>query len=249
LDKHGEAVPCGEKAHTPWWLRNGQSELASIKADRIGTVLVETCFNSISREQDGPHLFWEVRISSPPDYVNNKGSLLGALKADLNRIFAPDISNNLDALEAAIRESAQFKCERRFGTREAALEFHAQVRKRVRRQHALCQQKSDLVQEFLANVSAWCAQKHGRQTKLARQLGVKPQVVNDYLNGREKITAEHALKLQQLVTTPGKSPRRVKSPNLSASGKNPRRPQSVSIQWTTLRALGYCPITLKPKLT
>jgi hypothetical protein len=38
--------------------------------------------------------------------------------------------------------------------------------------------------EFLDALREWCDKRYGRQTKLARMLGFKPQLINDWFSGK-----------------------------------------------------------------
>ena len=57
----------------------------------------------------------------------------------------------------------------------------------------------DRAQELLAQLSHWCDQKWGRQAYVARLVASSPQTVNDWLNGRKKMTGEQALRVQELL--------------------------------------------------
>jgi hypothetical protein len=54
--------------------------------------------------------------------------------------------------------------------------------------------KRNLLGELVTKLGAWCAEKRGRQTELARLTGATRQAVNDWLNGRKKMNGEQALK-------------------------------------------------------
>jgi DNA-binding transcriptional regulator YdaS (Cro superfamily) len=54
--------------------------------------------------------------------------------------------------------------------------------------------KRNLLGELVAKLGAWCAEKRGRQTELARLTGATPQTVNDWLTGRKKMNCEQALR-------------------------------------------------------
>jgi hypothetical protein len=49
---------------------------------------------------------------------------------------------------------------------------------------------SELSQSLLAQLAHWCGQGWGRQSYVAKAVGTTPQKVNDWLNGRKKMSAE-----------------------------------------------------------
>jgi hypothetical protein len=50
---------------------------------------------------------------------------------------------------------------------------------------------------LLEEVRAYCREKHGRRSQLARYLGLTPQKVTDILNARQQPTGEQALAMQE----------------------------------------------------
>ena len=52
---------------------------------------------------------------------------------------------------------------------------------------------------LLAGLGDWCAEKRGRQTEVARAIGATPQAVNDWLNGRKKLSGEQTLRVQEFL--------------------------------------------------
>jgi hypothetical protein len=42
-------------------------------------------------------------------------------------------------------------------------------------------------QEILAELKAWCELEHGRKTKVARYLGVSPQLIHDWFILRKSV--------------------------------------------------------------
>jgi hypothetical protein len=59
--------------------------------------------------------------------------------------------------------------------------------------------RPEQTQMLLAVLSDWCGEKWGRQTQAARTIGATPQAVNDWLNGRKKMSAEQALRLAEYL--------------------------------------------------
>jgi hypothetical protein len=55
--------------------------------------------------------------------------------------------------------------------------------------------------QLLEVLKAWCAEKWGRQQKVAKILGVGSSTVPDWLSGRRQPTAEQALALVELMRT------------------------------------------------
>jgi hypothetical protein len=96
-----------------------------------------------------------------------------------------------------------------FATREEALATHARmlkvVRTQVRRAAVL---PFELSQSLLAELAYWCEQGWGRQTQLAKAVGATPQKVNDWLNGRKKMSGEQALRVAAFMDSAVKQRRR-----------------------------------------
>jgi DNA-binding transcriptional regulator YdaS (Cro superfamily) len=55
--------------------------------------------------------------------------------------------------------------------------------------------------KLLDALKAWCDEKYGRQTEVARVLGVTPQSLNDWFAGRKQLMGEHALAIQEFLRT------------------------------------------------
>jgi hypothetical protein len=66
---------------------------------------------------------------------------------------------------------------------------------------------SELTKQLLDALKAWCDEKYGRQTEIAKILGVKPQTVNDWFGGRKQLMGEQALAIQEFL----KKKRRLKT--------------------------------------
>jgi hypothetical protein len=79
------------------------------------------------------------------------------------------------------------------------------VRTQVRRAAVL---PFELSQSLLAELAYWCEQGWGRQTQLAKAVGATPQKVNDWLNGRKKMSGEQALRVAAFMDSAVKQRRR-----------------------------------------
>jgi DNA-binding XRE family transcriptional regulator len=56
-----------------------------------------------------------------------------------------------------------------------------------------------LIDSLLADAEAWCAEKRGRQTVLARAIGVERQTVSAWFKRKQRPTGEQALALQKFL--------------------------------------------------
>ena len=56
-----------------------------------------------------------------------------------------------------------------------------------------------LIDRLLADAQAWCAGKRGRQTVLARAVGVERQTVSAWFKQKQRPTGEQALALQKFL--------------------------------------------------
>jgi hypothetical protein len=193
LNPNNQVVLCGKKRWARWWYLRGGERLSRIKLDCVGNSLIETSFTGQSNALDGSLLFWLVRFSgsAEPSTKRRPGSLLAALDSPLGR--------RCEALEEALLASPPFRLERYFGTLEAALEFHALVKKRARAKERQSKKMPEKTQELLVELQYWCEQKWGRQTQVARAVGTTPQIVSDWLSGRKKMTGEQTLRVQELL--------------------------------------------------
>jgi hypothetical protein len=52
------------------------------------------------------------------------------------------------------------------------------------------------VEKLMAELSAWCEAKYGRQSELADKLGVSKQLVANWLAGRRALTLKHYFAIQ-----------------------------------------------------
>ena len=55
--------------------------------------------------------------------------------------------------------------------------------------------------QLLETLRSWCREKRGRQTQVARILGVGPSTVSDWMTGRRKFTGEQSLSVSDFLRT------------------------------------------------
>jgi len=55
------------------------------------------------------------------------------------------------------------------------------------------------VARLLGELRAWCAEKRGRQTQIAKMLGITRQSINDWLSGKTVPTLAAGLKIQAFL--------------------------------------------------
>ena len=58
---------------------------------------------------------------------------------------------------------------------------------------------TSLIDSLVADTGVWCAQKRGRQTELARAIGVDRQTVSAWFKRKQRPTGEQALALQKFL--------------------------------------------------
>jgi DNA-binding XRE family transcriptional regulator len=59
-------------------------------------------------------------------------------------------------------------------------------------------------ESLIADLEAWCSKKRGRQTELARAIGVTRQAVNFWLTRRSSPTSEQTLAIIEFLENPEK---------------------------------------------
>ena len=59
--------------------------------------------------------------------------------------------------------------------------------------------KNPRVRKLLDELQQWCAQEWGRQSEVARMLGVFPQAVSDWFLGKKQPTGEQVLAIQEFL--------------------------------------------------
>ena len=119
--------------------------------------------------------------------------------AALNSTIKSNASGKAETISEVLRQEGPVEHELSFNTREDALEHHRQLSGAVRKHERLQSKGPEKAQELLAELGDWCAEKRGRQSDLARAIGASPQAVNDWLNGRKKMTGEQALRVQEFL--------------------------------------------------
>jgi hypothetical protein len=63
-------------------------------------------------------------------------------------------------------------------------------------------------ERILAELQAWCNQKHGRRMEIARMLNVSPQLVSDWMARRRTPTLDDGLKIMAFLKKQRKPPHR-----------------------------------------
>jgi predicted XRE-type DNA-binding protein len=69
----------------------------------------------------------------------------------------------------------------------------------------------ELTNKLVNELRRWCAKERGRQVSVSRLLGISAQGVSNLLAGRQELTGEQALVVQQLLKTQGKSTKKGKA--------------------------------------
>ena len=63
------------------------------------------------------------------------------------------------------------------------------------------------VTRLVSELKAWSDEQHGRQSELARYLGISRQAINNWFGGRSGPTAEQALAIQEFLAKQKRKPR------------------------------------------
>jgi DNA-binding XRE family transcriptional regulator len=61
--------------------------------------------------------------------------------------------------------------------------------------------------KLIAELRAWCDEKRGRQSQLARMLGIKRQSINEWFTGDSSPTLETGLKIQAFLRRERRKPK------------------------------------------
>jgi Helix-turn-helix len=195
LNSDGHPRPCGKERWTKWAFKGGQAR-SLIKRNLIDDYLIETCFKGkVSALESEEPCFWRVRLTSPPNPSLPSGSFLGAFSSTL----ASMQSSKAETILEVLKQKVPVEHELSFTTREDALEHHRSLIGAVRKHQRLASRGVERAQVLLAELGDWCAEKRGRQTEVARAIGVSPQAVNDWLNGRKRMSGEQALRVQEFL--------------------------------------------------
>jgi hypothetical protein len=194
LDAKGSPIRCGRQRHSTWHMFGSGEKRSLIKRSLIGNYLIETRFNGDLWELEGVEpCFWRVLLTSPPN--PSGGGLLGALTSDINSIVARDA----ETIREALKQKPPIKHELSFTRREDAIAHHHLLLKELRRCERLNRKGPEKTQVLLAELGDWCGEERGRQSEVARAIGSTPQAVNDWLNGRKKMTGEQALRVSEFM--------------------------------------------------
>lgn len=173
------------------WLKNGGEKRCKIRESRVGRQEIETRFEISSANLDGPHLFWEVRVS---ERVIPRRSPSSLWHREINAV-----SKRIKTPEEALKAKPPIECFFRFLTLQEALGFHKTMRKHLVQLLKGSQTKTDLTEELLLRLTRWCEEKWGRQALAARCANTSPQTINDWLAGRKRMTGEQALRIHELL--------------------------------------------------
>jgi hypothetical protein len=198
LDKKGGVVLCSKQRWRRWYVLRGGQKRSVLKRQLLGDYLMETSFYGEVQVVEGEEPnWWRVRLTKPPDPAPWAGdSLMAVLKSTIQS----KISSEAETIDETLRHEGPVEHELSFNTPEDALNHHRQligaVRKHERLQASTGPEKAEAL---LAELGDWCAGKRGRQSELARAIGATPQAVNDWLQGRKRMTGEQALRVKEFV--------------------------------------------------
>jgi Putative antitoxin of bacterial toxin-antitoxin system, YdaS/YdaT len=196
LDGNGYVVSCGKQRWSNWFLLRGGQSRSLIKRNLIGDYLIETCFNGAVSALEGEQpCFWRVRLTNPPNASPRSDNFLGALKSTIDS----KLSHNAETIREALKHDGPVEHELSFTGPEDALNHHRELIKAVRKHQMLHRKGTEKAEVLLAELGDWCAEKRGRQSELARAIGATPQAVNNWLNGRKKMTGEQVLNVIEFM--------------------------------------------------
>jgi hypothetical protein len=195
INKSGQVQICGKQRWVTWWCLRGGERRSKIKRTVVGDRAVETGFTGCSRVPDGPPLFWLVGFYRYEKLRGPADSMSSAMFDTINELFA----NRCDSLDEAMHATGNFKFKWEFASLKEALAFHKLVEKKLRAHARLTNSAPEKSEQLLARLAFWCSQRWGRQAQVARAVGTTPQRVNDWLNGRKKMTGEQSLRLVEFI--------------------------------------------------
>lgn len=196
LDAKRRVVPCNEQRWKSWYLLRGGQKRSLIKRQLIGNYLIETCFyGQVHALESEEPSFWRVRLTRPPNPTPSGNSFMAVLSSTIES----KNSGKAETISEVLRQEGPVEHELSFNTPEDALNHHRQLTGAVRKHERLKNTGPEKAQELLAELGDWCAEKRGRQSELARAIGATPQAVNDWLNGRKRMTGEQALRVKEFV--------------------------------------------------
>jgi hypothetical protein len=204
LDSKGNLRRCGKDRYRSWWAKRGGSGSVRIKFKMLDEFLIETVFKgkAYSLNSDEP-CFWHVLVTRPPNPSFAHG-FMSALKKDLNQKCASKPETLAEVLKKG--GTANILYEREFSAQADALNHHREAMNAIRAYQRTG--RPEQAQILLADLSDWCNERWGRQTQVARVIDTSPQAVNDWLNGRKKMTAEQALRIVEFLRKERKKTKR-----------------------------------------
>jgi len=53
--------------------------------------------------------------------------------------------------------------------------------------------------ELIAKLKTWCDGAYGRRSAIARELGISPSLISDWLNGRRMPTYDQGVQIEELI--------------------------------------------------
>jgi DNA-binding transcriptional regulator YdaS (Cro superfamily) len=54
-------------------------------------------------------------------------------------------------------------------------------------------------EQLIAKLKAWCDVKYGRRSAIARELGVSPALVTDWLKGRRMPSYDQGVRIEEII--------------------------------------------------
>ena len=198
LNKKGGVVLCSKQRWMRWYALRGGQKRSVLKRQLLGDYLIETSFYGEVQIVEGEEPnWWRVRLTKPPNPAPGAGN---SLMAVLNSTIQSKMSGKAETIDEILRAQGPVEHQLSFSTSEDALNHMRQLAGAVRKHERLRQATGpEKAQELLALLGDWCAEKRGRQSELARAIGATPQAVNDWLQGRKRMTGEQALRVKEFV--------------------------------------------------
>lgn len=74
-------------------------------------------------------------------------------------------------------------------------------------------------QKLIAELKAWCDQEYGRRSATARDLGVKPSLFTEWLNGRRTPDMDQGFMIQDFLKKQRRSKRKATPKDQSMPGQ------------------------------
>jgi YdaS antitoxin of YdaST toxin-antitoxin system len=180
----------------------------TLHTQRVGRQRIWISFVGRSEIREGdPPTFWHVGLEPGPRYWPKPRRPLECIKQDVGRLNAeppdPVHAKTFDDALESLRQGCSVAFRVAYPSMESAQaacqDFIAAASAGIKQRVLKHRGGDEKTQQLLAKLGDWCTSGHGHQSKVAKLLGVKPQKVNDWLGGRRKISAEHALRLAELL--------------------------------------------------